>query len=165
MKIRLLSLSLSRVFLFIAFSAISLHSNLWHAKLWKKNRLLSWYEERSNYFIAWSSAIKCIITRLHWRCCDFNSDFKRDFTAISNRPCKLLAIPRQFDSTPIWIASSSPRNLPWNRSKSRQCKWVFTEYNENKPKWPHLSILLRPDRQRAQQVLTFLGQPLEKRQK
>ena len=31
-----------------------------------------------------------------------------DFTAISNRPCKLLAIPR--------------RNRAWSRSKNRQCK-------------------------------------------
>ena len=31
-------------------------------------------------------------------CCDFSGNFCCDFVVISNRPCKLLVIPRQFES-------------------------------------------------------------------
>ena len=54
--------------------------------------------------------------RLHWR---FLLRFRGDFTAISNRPCKLL------------IAAESPivyttQNSAWNRSNNRQCKRTIT---------------------------------------
>ena len=35
-------------------------------------------------------------------CCYFSGDFSGDFTAISNRPCKLLAIPRRFESPVVY---------------------------------------------------------------
>ena len=48
---------------------------------------------------------------------DFCCDFKCDFAAISNRPCKLLAIPRRLESPVVYT-----RNRASNRSKNRQCK-------------------------------------------
>ena len=47
-------------------------------------------------------------------CCDFSGDFKRDFAAISNRLCKLLAILRRLQSPLVYT--------PRNRRKNRQCK-------------------------------------------
>ena len=35
----------------------------------------------------------------------FCGDFKRDFAAISNRPCKLLAIPQRFESPVVYTGN------------------------------------------------------------
>ena len=76
-------------------------------------------------------------------------------SAISNRPCKLLAIPRRSGSPVVYMGDlKSPRNHAWNRSKNRQCKraimpahpewrWVWTQLrvsNEGYIRWSSLSI-------------------------
>ena len=62
----------------------------------------------------------------------YTGDFCCDFVAISNRPCKLLAIPRRFESPVVYTGDlKSPRN----RSKNRQC---------NRPKWrglPYVALV------------------------
>ena len=50
-------------------------------------------------------------------CCDFRGDFKRDFAAISNRPCKLLVIQ---------IATESPVVYREIAATNRRCKRAFT---------------------------------------
>ena len=59
---------------------------------------------------------------LHWRfLLRFFCDFKGDFTAISNRPCKLLAILRQFESPVVYMGDlKSLQNHTWNHSKNRR---------------------------------------------
>ena len=57
---------------------------------------------RDARFLPQCSFQKCV-TNLLWPvytgdfCCEFSGDFKRDFAAISNRPCKLLAIPQRYE--------------------------------------------------------------------
>ena len=52
---------------------------------------------------------------------DFSGDFKRNFGAISNRPCKLLAIPQ------FTIVAKSRLKSQQTSQQNRQCKRAFAE--------------------------------------
>ena len=73
--------------------------------------------------IVWTILLKYFLRPVYTGdfCCDVSGDFCCDFVAISNRPCKLLAIPRRFESPVVY----TPRNHAWNRSKNRQSKRAF----------------------------------------
>ena len=52
----------------------------------------------------------------------YTGDFCCDFVA-----CKLLAIPRRFESPVVYTCDlKSPRNRAWNRRKNRLCKRAFS---------------------------------------
>ena len=51
-------------------------------------------------------SLRNIKARLQWR---FLRRFRGDFTAISNRSCKLLAIPQQFESPVVYTGDLKSR--------------------------------------------------------